>query len=82
MNSWRKRVEEYVELRRSLGFKLLGREGGLDQFRLVSPTGGSAVHITIPLAMEWAQQDQDCAPCGMGQAAQFRTRVCAPLERS
>lgn|GEM_PF-2259703 len=32
MTSWRKRVEEYVELRRSLGFKLLEAKVGLIQF--------------------------------------------------
>ena len=32
MTSWRKRVEEYVELRRSLWFKLLDAKVGLIQF--------------------------------------------------
>jgi hypothetical protein len=32
VTSWRKRVEEYVELRRSLGFKLLEAKVGLIQF--------------------------------------------------
>ena len=32
MIRWRKKVEEYVELRRSLGFKLLDARNGLIQF--------------------------------------------------
>ena len=32
MIRWRKKVEEYVELRRSLGFKLLDANNGLIQF--------------------------------------------------
>jgi hypothetical protein len=32
MIRWRKNVEEYVELRRSLGFKLLAANHGLIQF--------------------------------------------------
>jgi len=30
--SWRKAVEEYIEMRRSLGFKLLDAKVGLIQF--------------------------------------------------
>jgi hypothetical protein len=32
MIRWRKKVEEYIELRRSLGFKLLDAANGLIQF--------------------------------------------------
>ena len=32
MMRWRKKVEEYIELRRSLGFKLLDANNGLIQF--------------------------------------------------
>ncbi len=33
MIRWRKKVEEYVELRRSLGFKAVGRREWLDSVR-------------------------------------------------
>lgn len=61
MNSWRKRVAEYVELRRSLGFKLLDANVGLIGFASFLQER-RAVRITIPLAMEWAQQDGMHAP--------------------
>ena len=81
MTSWRKRVEDYVELRRSLGFKLLDAKVGLIKF-------ASFLHQRRAFAHYHSAGDgmgtagQDCAPCGMGEAAQFRTRLCSPLERS
>ena len=53
MSRWRKKVEEYVELRRSLGFKLLDAKNGLIQFASFLEQS-RAPHITIALAMKWA----------------------------
>ena len=61
MISWRKAVEEYVELRRSLGFKLLEAKVGLLHFALFLERR-RASHITIALALEWAQQDKTARP--------------------
>ena len=61
MTSWRKRVEEYVELRRSLGFKLLDAKVGLIKFASFLQQR-RATRITIPVAMEWAQQDKTARP--------------------
>jgi Eco29kI restriction endonuclease len=47
MIRWRKKVEEYVELRRSLGFKLLDAKNGLIQFASFLEQSRAA-HITIP----------------------------------
>ena len=55
MTSWRKRVEEYVELRRSLGFKLVDAKVGLIKFASFLQQRRAA-RITIPLAMEWARK--------------------------
>jgi integrase/recombinase XerD len=61
MIRWRKRVEEYVELRRSLGFKLLDAKNGLIQFASFLEQNRET-HITIALAMKWAQQDKNARP--------------------
>ena len=58
MASWRKAVEDYVELRRHLGFKLLEAKVGLLGFASFLKQR-RATHITIALAMEWAQQVSD-----------------------
>ena len=56
MIRWRKKVEEYVELRRSLGFKLLDAKWP-DPVRLVSRTESRDTHY-------------DCAGDEMGAAGQ------------
>lgn len=70
MTSWRNAVENYVDLRRSLGFKLVGANAGLNQFALFLEQRG-AVRITIPLAMEWAQQDKTARPAEWARRLTF-----------
>jgi integrase len=70
VSSWRKRVEEYVELRRSLGFKLLDANVGLIRFASFLQQRRAA-HITIPLAMEWAQQDKSARPAEWARRLSF-----------
>ena len=70
MTSWRKRVEEYVELRRSLGFKLLDAKVGLIQFASFLQQR-RALRITISLAMEWAQQDKTARPAEWAKRLSF-----------
>jgi integrase/recombinase XerD len=70
MTSWRKRVEEYIELRRSLGFKLLEANVGLITFASFLQQR-RAVRITIPLAMEWAQQDKNARPAEWARRLSF-----------
>ena len=64
------------------GIQAAGRQGRLDQVRLVSPN--SAARRTLPFRWRWNghSRDKSCTSSGMGQAAQFRTRLCSPLERS
>ena len=81
MTSWRKRVEEYVELRRSLGFKLLEAKVALIKFASFLQQRRAAQHYDFA-GDGMGTAGQDCAACGMGQAAQFCTRLCSPLERS
>jgi hypothetical protein len=70
MIRWRKKVEEYVELRRSLGFKLLDAKNGLIQFASFLEQS-SATHITVALAMKWAQQDQNARPAEWAKRLSF-----------
>ena len=70
MTSWRKRVEEYVELRRSLGFKLLEVKVSLIKFASFLEQRGAA-HITISLAMEWAQQEKTARPAEWARRLSF-----------
>ena len=61
MISWRKAVENYIELRRGLGFKLLDAKAALLRFASFLQRR-RAPHITIALALEWAQQDKTVRP--------------------
>ena len=61
MNPWREAVEDYVEMRRGLGFKLLETKVSLIKFASFLEQRGAA-HITISLAMEWAQQEKTARP--------------------
>jgi hypothetical protein len=59
-------IEDYLALRRSLGFKL--RDAGicLAKFAAFLEERGAA-HITIPLALEWAQQNPSVEPSTCAQ---------------
>jgi integrase/recombinase XerD len=70
VTAWRKRIEEYVELRRSLGFKLLDAHVGLIRFASFLQQR-CASHITIALAMEWAQQDKTARPAEWAKRLSF-----------
>jgi hypothetical protein len=70
MMRWRKKVEEYVELRRGLGFKLLAANNGLIQFASFLEQS-RATHITIALAMKWAQQDKNARPTEWARRLSF-----------
>jgi len=70
MIRWRKKVEEYVDLRRSLGFKLLDAHKGLIQFASFLEQS-RATHIRIVLAMKWAQQDKNVRPTEWARRLSF-----------
>lgn len=61
MTSWPKAVEDYVEMRRRLGFKLLDTKVGLIDFASFLKQRRAA-RITNALAMEWAQQNKTAQP--------------------
>jgi integrase/recombinase XerD len=66
MNSLRESIQDYLALRRSLGFKL--RDAGicLSKFAAFLEARG-ATYITTQLAMEWAQQSQSVLPSTCAQ---------------
>jgi integrase len=67
---WREAVEEYIEMRRSLGFKLLEAKVGLINFASFLEQRGAA-HISISLSMEWAQQDKSARPAEWARRLSF-----------
>lgn len=70
MKPWREAVEEYIEMRRGLGFKLLEAKVSLINFASFLKQRGAA-HITISLSMEWAQQDKTARPAEWGRRLSF-----------
>lgn len=66
MNPLRESIQNYLALRRSLGFKL--REAGvcLEKFAAFLEDRG-ATHITTQLALEWAQQSRSTDPATWAQ---------------
>ncbi|MEM5383314.1 tyrosine-type recombinase/integrase [Paraburkholderia phymatum] len=70
MNTLRQAVEEYVTVRRALGFKLNEAEKGLRDF--VAFLGRRrASYITQSLALEWAQQPSHQRPASWAQRLGF-----------
>lgn len=61
MNRLKKAVIDYVEMRRSLGYKLQMAPRLLSDFVTFLEEQGSD-HITIPLALQWAQQNSSVSP--------------------
>lgn len=63
MNTLREALPEYLQLRRSLGFKL--EDAGLQLPRFVAfVEEHGSTHITIALALVWAQQSSSVQPAG------------------
>jgi integrase len=70
VNPWHKAVENYVDMRRSLGFKLLEAKIALINFASFLEQRGAA-RITIALAMEWAQQNKTARPAEWARRLSF-----------
>ncbi len=70
MNTLRQAVEEYLNLRRNLGFKL--REAGKGLFDFVTYMElHRASHITQALALAWAQQPSNLQPAHWSRRLSF-----------
>ena len=71
MKTLRKAVEDYIALRRSLGFKLRDMATGLADF-VSFLEQKAAPHITTALALEWATQPGDSKATDGGKEASAR----------
>jgi hypothetical protein len=97
MKLLRNAVEDYIALRRSLGFKLRATATGLTEFAAFLEQK-EAPYITTALALEWAMQPVDHQPSDWAQrlgfvrvfarhwtqpihAPRFRRPVCSHFER-
>jgi integrase/recombinase XerD len=70
MNTLRKAVHDYLEMRRSLGFKLHDTERGLLKF-VSFLKRHNASHITIALALQWAQENPSAHPSEWARRLSF-----------
>ena len=61
MKSLGKHLEDYLALRRRLGFKLRNAEGLLRQFIRFARRNGAS-HVTTRLAIRWATQRSQSEP--------------------
>ena len=75
MNTLREAVEDYVAMRRALGFKLREAGKGLVDFAGFLQKE-HASYITVPLALKWATADLFHSTGGVGVALKFYPRIC------
>ena len=70
MRTWRTAVEDYIQLRRSVGFKLCEAKVALLHFASFLEASGAS-HLTIALALHWAQQDPAARPAAWARRLSF-----------
>jgi hypothetical protein len=78
MKSLRQAIDDYIRLRRSLGFKLRDMADNLRNFAAFMEQK-AAPYVTTELAMEWAMQPADHQPSGWAQRLGFCPRIRPPL---
>ena len=66
MKPLREAIQEYLTLRRSLGFKLHDAGVALAHFASFMEQHG-AIHITTQLALEWAEEPRSVQPAQWAQ---------------
>jgi integrase/recombinase XerD len=76
MNTLRQAVQDYLRLRRGLGFKLQDAGRGLLDF-VTFMQQQRATYITQALALDWAQQPVTHPARTLGAATELRTRIRA-----
>ena len=76
MNTLREALQDYLALRRGLGFKM--RDASLLLPRFVAfMEERQALHITTRLALEWVQTVEDGTARRAGPTACLHTRLCS-----
>ena len=81
MKPLREAIEDYLALRRSLGFKLRQTAAGLTEFAAFMEQR-AAPYITTALALEWAMQPVDNQPSGWAQRLGFVRVFARPWSAS
>ena len=77
----RQRLEDYLALRRALGFRLVRQGALLAQFVSFAETAGSQV-VTVELALAWARQPKGANPTWVSRRLERGARVLPPPGRS
>ena len=80
MNTLRQAVQEYLSMRRGLGFKLQEAGKGLLDF-VTFMEQHRAPYITQALALAWAQQPAERPTGTLGATTELRARICASSQR-
>jgi hypothetical protein len=70
MKPLRQAIDDYITLRRTLGFKLRRMSEGLREFAAFLEQK-AALYVTTELAMEWAMQPADHQPSDWAQRLSF-----------
>ena len=70
MNALKKGVRDYIKMRRSLGYKLHLAPALLNDFASFLQEQGAS-HITIPLAVQWAQRNPKAPPAEWARRLTF-----------
>lgn len=81
LNTLRESAEQYLQLRRALGFKLCGVARRLQRFVTFAEREG-ADHITTDLALRWAQQPAGAQPATWASRLRVVRRFAAWLRAS
>jgi integrase/recombinase XerD len=79
MKTFREAIQDYLTLRRGLGFKLKKHSRMLEEFASFLEQKG-ALRITSRLALQWATEPQTHPAGGMGCAVECGARIRALLE--
>src|SRR5712691_10011505 len=75
MSALRKAVQDYIEMRRSLGFKLHDAAIGLRKF-VAFLEQHNASYITVALSLQWAQENSAVQPVECARRLRFRRKDC------
>ncbi len=74
-------LEEYLKVRRALGFKLRNSGGLLQRFVTYAEQEGAS-SIATELAVRWAMEQKNCQPRPMGEPALAGAEIRPLRERS
>lgn len=80
MSQLQKEMEEYLAVRRALGFKLRDAGRALHNFVAFMDQAQAPV-ITTKLTLQWARATGWCPACPLGKAAGYGAPLCSVSKR-